>query len=177
MDILDDHRIDAITPFFVLHGLQDLIPQLREELLNIRLQQKDNEQNYKYKINNFEVKFHNSFNEHCSSDTKLIILNRIKNKYNNVHLYSFDAMINDMVNELKSRHMFDHDTVDEYFEGINQPFDKLENYPVSHPILEFVCMSVSDELPILQFSIMVIVNIDGSAYSIDTGTLYIDWDY
>lgn len=83
MDILDDKRIVAITPYFYHYGLQDIIPLLKNELLVIRQQQAIEEKNFQYKLSNWDIKFDNSFASVCH-DTKLFLINKIVVKYPNI---------------------------------------------------------------------------------------------
>jgi len=84
MDILDNHRINAITPFFVLHGLQDLIPLLRDKLLKIRLQQKIDDNDYKYKFDDWNVTFDKSFVD-LYKETRLIFMEKVKHHYPDIN--------------------------------------------------------------------------------------------
>ena len=82
MDILDDKRIEAITPLFEYYGIQDVICVLREQLLLIRQQQEIDEKNYEFTINGWEVKFGESFDNLCI-DTKLMLIDKIQHEYPN----------------------------------------------------------------------------------------------
>jgi len=80
MDILDDKRIEAITPYFTFYNLQDVIPLVKDELLKIRQLQSLDLNIHNYKLNNWNVQFVDSLNKYCY-DTRLLILKKVKEKY------------------------------------------------------------------------------------------------
>jgi hypothetical protein len=98
MDILDEKRIKAITPYYCYYHLQDLIPELKAELLRIRERQLVEDLGYKYMINKWTVEFDWSF-DHLSLDTKLILIKEIVKKY-----YDFDAIIMRTSNRIKDHY-------------------------------------------------------------------------
>ena len=94
-DILDQKRIEAITPFLIFYGLQDLIPNIKTQLIKIRERDKCEENTVKYIINKWEVKFDKSF-VGLSSDTKLIFINNIQKLDKD-----FDKMIKKRIKQYK----------------------------------------------------------------------------
>lgn len=87
MDILDNKRIEAITPYYFYYGLQDLIPLLRQELTRLRLHEKNNDIKYYDRINGWSFAFDNTFDDFYEG-SRLIVIDRIKNKY-----IDFDELI------------------------------------------------------------------------------------
>jgi len=77
MDILDLQRINALIPCLIFYGLQDIIFNIKIQLVKIRKYDKHKENNFKFKINEWTVNFDTSF-DCLSLDTKLILISGIE---------------------------------------------------------------------------------------------------
>lgn len=81
MDFIDDKRIEAITPYFTYYGLQDLIPVVKEKLLEIRGEKIEKKgDSCIYVLDNYNVYFGNTFKSICV-DNKMFLIEMIKSKY------------------------------------------------------------------------------------------------
>lgn len=96
MDILDDKRIEAITPYYKYYGLQDLLPRLELDLRIIRLQQLA-DGDPEYKINGWNADFDITFKQFYP-ETKQILIKKIQEKY-----HDFDQIIMRTSQNMKSQ--------------------------------------------------------------------------